>query len=174
MRTFVVIAKYFTLLFICVVLALCALFIWYSRIPSDSQVQQRFDKDKGVLVELLNKFSHEPPNIVGVTTDKVMVDDTSNWVLPEKAGFSSEHFAEYKVLMDEAHITQLWHYEGATNFNIAAFGFASEGWRLSFSYTKTIPSSLVPSIDNQQGHSIEDRGPVYRSLGDNWYIRLIY
>jgi len=178
MRLFMVIAKYLALLFVWGAIALFALLvcytIWYSRIPSDSEVQQRFDRDKSAIVELLNKLSQEPASIVGVTKDKVMLDDTAHWVAPEKAGFSSKHFTEYEVLMHNAHVLQVWRNDGETNFAIAGWGFASEGWRLSYAYVSSTPTPLVPTIDNPPRHAAGDPGVVYRPLGDNWYIRLIY
>jgi hypothetical protein len=147
--------------------ALIAAFIWYSGIPSDSRIQKQFTRDKVVITELLDKLSKESPNIVGITKDDVMVDDPSNWVLPEKAGFSEKHFAEYKALMDDAHIINFWRSNGETDFAIAGFGFASEGWRLGFTYTTLTPSPLVTSIDSPPRLTTQDRGEVYRPLGDN-------
>jgi hypothetical protein len=158
---------------ILVIVAIAA-FVWSCRIPSDSLVQERFIKDKAVLTVLLDRLSQEPHRIVGITKDDVMVDDTSNWITPEKANFSRIRFSEYKALMDQAHINQLFRSDDGIHFAIAGVGFASEGWRLDFTYTKIAPSPLVQSIDSPPRPISEDGAVIYRPLGDDWYIRLIY
>ena len=158
---------------ILVIVAIAA-FVWSCRIPSDSQVQARFIRDKAVLTLLLDRFSQEPPRIVGITKDDVMVDDTFNWVTPEKANFSRIRFFEYKALMDQAHVIQLFRADDGIHFAIAGAGFASNGWRLDFTYTKIAPSPLVQSIDSPPRLISEDGVVIYRSLGDDWYIRLYY
>jgi hypothetical protein len=168
-----VIAKCAALLFVGLVLALFALTMWYSRVPSDNQVQQRFARDKEAIIELLNKLSREPASIVGVTKDKVMLDDTGHWVSPQEAGFSSEHFTEYEALMHKAHVLQLWRAEGEMEFAIAGWGWASNGWRLSFAHLDAAPPSQVSSIDHPPMTG-QEGSVIYRPLGDGWYIRLIY
>jgi hypothetical protein len=163
MRALTIIAKCVVLLFVISVVSLIALTAWYSHIPSDKEVQERFDRDKPFLVLLLNKLAQEPTKIVGVTKDKVMVDSTSNWISPDKAGFSSEHFAEYEI----------WRSDGETVFAIAGWGWASNGWRLSFDHPDVAPDSQVSSIDHPPV-TAQEGSVVYRPLGDGWYIRLIY
>jgi hypothetical protein len=173
MRFFLIAIKALALV-VATMAVLITAYLWSHRIPSDSRIQEQFVRDNILISELLDKLSQEPPNIVGITKEDVMVDDTTNWVLPEKAGFSKAHFAEYRALMDKAHVTQLWRYEGQTNFNVAASGFVSFGWRLAFTYARTPPAPLIQSIDYLPARTSEDRGPVYRPLGGDWYIRLIY
>jgi hypothetical protein len=163
------------LVFIIVALALSGAFIWSFKIPSDNQVQERFNRDRAPLTVLLNMLSREPSKIIGVTKHDVMIDYPSKWVIPDKAGFSEEHFAEYKTLMDKAHIIQIFRWDGEVNFAFAGWGVAGSGWRLSFAYIITPPSPLVKSIDSPPKVSSPDgRTIAYRSLGHNWYIRLIF
>jgi hypothetical protein len=158
-----------------ILLGLFSGLIWYSRIPSDSLVQERFNRDQATLTALLDMLSREPSKIIGVTKQDVMVDDASNWVLPDKAGFSDEHFAEYKTLMHKAHIIQLFRRDGEVNFAFAGWGMAGSGWRLSFAYITTTPSPLIKSIDSPPRVSSPDGSIVaYRSLGHDWYVRLIF
>jgi hypothetical protein len=171
---FLSIIKYAALLFIIVCVVLIAALIWDGQIPSDGEVLRQFNRDNSILVKLRDKFLQEPASIVGITQDKVMFNDTSNWISPEKAGFSDSHFLEYRVLMDKAHIKELWLDQGVINFKFAGFGIAGSGWRLSFAYTKTPPSSLIPSIDSLPKHYAGEPSPEYRALGNNWYMRIYY
>jgi len=168
------IIKYAALLFVILVVALIATLIWDNQIPSDSEVLKQFEKNRVVLEELRDKLLEESPSVVGITRDKVMIDDASNWVSPEKAGFSNNHFLEYQRLMNIAHIKELWRDDGVINFRIARFGFPGSTWFLSFAYTKTTPSSLIPSIDSLPKHSSETPSVEYRALGNNWYMRIYY
>jgi hypothetical protein len=150
---------------------------WWERVPvvmPANAVLRQFTNNSSTLVELRDKLLQEPPSIVGITQKEVMLNDTSNWVPPEKAGFSDSHFLEYRALMDKAHIKELWSDEGVINFGIAGFGFAGSGWRLSFAYTKTPPPSLISSIDSLPKHSSGNPSVEYRALGNNWYIRIYY
>jgi hypothetical protein len=149
--------------------------ILFARMPSDSQVQERFNRDQIALTVLLDMLSREPSKIVGITKSEVMVDAPSNWVSPDKAGFSNEHFTEYRSLMDKAHIIQLFRGDGEVNFPFAGFGMAGSGWRLSFAYITTTPSPLVKSIDSPPKVSLPDGSmDAYRALGHNWYVHLIF
>jgi hypothetical protein len=152
-------------------LGLFAVLVVDSRIPSDRQVQDRFNRDKPALTELLGILSGEPSKIVGVTQHEVMLYDFPNWVPPDKAGFSDEHFAEYKALMGKAHVIELFRSDGEVNFGFAYWGMAGSGWRLDFAYITTPPSPLVTSIDSPPT-TYSDAN--YRPLGGDWYIRLIF
>ncbi len=155
-------------------IALIALFVWHTTAPSDRQVVARFERDQAALEELRQTFSHEPPRIIGVTRDSVMLDDTTNWVSPIKAGFSDQRFHDYQELMAHAHVTQVWNYEGETDFAFAASGFASYGWRLTFVYRTSKPPFEETTIDPPY-HRIPAEGPlvIYRPVAANWYARFL-
>ena len=152
---------------------LLALSFWFSKIPSDSQMATLFEKNKPILEVLLDKISHEPPEIVGIAKDDhVMVNEPFNWVSPDKAGFSSEHFSEYKTLMRNAGVISLWRRSEATEFAIARRGFAGAGWGLTFVHEMAKPAPLVSSIDGPPREQMGNGNNVYRPLGGDWYIRL--
>jgi len=73
--------------------------------------------------------------------------------------------------MDQAHVQQIWRDDGETHFAIAGFGMVGSGWRLDYAYTLTPPTAQVLSIDHHPTQSVR---LVYRPLGENWYIRLLF
>lgn len=173
MKTLLKVALWGISLFVITMVALFAFLMWCAHIPSDEQIQKRFVRDKLALTELVHKLSSEPPRIIGITQDEVMLDDTINWVSPDKAGVSIGQFAQYQTLLNQAHVTQVWRDQNTINVNVAAYGFASSGWRLAFTYTTKVPSPVVPTIDSPPTAS-QEGAVIYRPLGDDWYIRLIY
>jgi hypothetical protein len=141
--------------------------------PSDTSIAYRFNEDKATLVNLMQMLSEEPPTILGITQDKVMINDLSNWTSPEEGGFSKENFAKYHSLMSKTGIKQLWRRDGATYFNFAEFGIAGSGWRLAFMHSTSIQSPLTTSVDLPIADTGADPEIVYRPLGDGWYIRVL-
>jgi len=149
-------------------------FIEYNRLPSDVSVVSRFSEQKPYLIELKQMLSREPSSVIGITENKVMINNTNNWISPQEAKMAEEHFLQYQALMKKSRIKQIWRSDGAVFFNYAAAGFASFGWRLTFVYMQATPSPIVSSIDSPSPQSQSERSPVYRSLQDNWYVRLIH
>ena len=144
-----------------------------SYAPTDVQLVERFKTNREAMVDLCNRLEREPPQIVGITTERVMIGDPSTRISPEKAGFSPEHFLEYKALLYKAHVSEIWRANHETCFYITGAGFAGEGWRLCYVYTRDVPSNLIARIDRKEEGFVERPTAFYRALGDNWYIKLI-
>jgi len=58
-------------------------------------------------------------------------------------------------------------------FPVAAWGFASHGWRIAITYRDVPPTETVKSIDKfKKGYP--EWAQAYRPIEDGWYIWIIW
>jgi hypothetical protein len=93
---------------------------------------------------------------------------------PSELGIPSARAALYRERMKAAGCPRIdvWS-DRSVHFLAASWGAANHGWRVSVVWSKTPLAPLVPKIDNIRdspdvGHS------AYSSIGDDWYVGIVW
>lgn len=152
-----------------------------TQFPSDEELVAFFEKNKAGFDQLRRELAKEPASIRGFSGTQVLLrGEPGNWVSPNKAGVTPSRFQEMQRQMREHEVDFLWRQEGMTliRAGFSGWGSATKGPRLCYIYMPQLPSHRVSKLMEirEEKYQLPDQDwhLVYKPLGGNWYIRLIW
>lgn len=152
-----------------------------TQFPTDEELVDFFERNKTGFHQLRQELSREPARIRGFSATEVLLSEgVGNWVSPNRAGVAPSRFQEIQHQMQEHEVNFLWRQEGMTliRAGFSGWGSATKGPRLCYVHTLHSPTHQVTNLqeigDEKYQLKEQDWHMVYKPLGDNWYIRLIW
>lgn len=134
--------------------------------PSDEVLAQRL-KSNEAKFNRLAAMLFEDSDIVRLCDDCVFLSEGASRQIPD------ERLREYRHLFKELGIEAGFHRDGANAVRLIAWsrgGAFLPGSEKSYVYSKVEPSPLVDSLDKVISRDRGDQSPIFRKLGDNWYL----
>lgn len=138
----------------------------FSRHPSDEILAQRLKSNEAAFNRLAVML-FEDSDIVRLCDDCVFLSEGSNRHIPD------ERLREYRRLFKELGIEAGFHRDGVHAVRLIASskgGVFLPGSEKSYVYSKIEPSPLVDSLDKVIARDRGDQAPIFRKLGDDWYL----
>ncbi|MCX6894839.1 MAG: hypothetical protein NTZ16_04930 [Verrucomicrobia bacterium] len=156
------------------------LFVASSRRPTDARLVHQFSENRAPFDELKKMLKADSQ--IGVITEHNISPLTNIFVIvqPEAVNISVERYAKYQALLKQTGtIKAVQTGNGQQRFYIAGWGGLNRGWRIAVTWTEEHPNNILSSLDD-----FPKRVPIpkdgtrwkeaYRSLGDNWYLWIIW
>lgn len=145
---------------------------FFPRLPTEAAFDEFFFERKDGFAVLRRMLESESADIVGVTQKDVMLKHTWQRVSPSEAGMPEERFGEYKRIMTDNSVRQVWRQGGEVSIaaGFSGWGFGSKGPRLAYVYREQPPDRQETSFDSERQPGAGWR-TVYRRLSDDWYVR---
>jgi hypothetical protein len=149
------------------------LFLVFGRSrPSDAELVQSFNQHRATYEELKRMFEADV-QLDGVAPYGLRSTNRVLWASPSEAGISKERFQVYLGLLDRAEAKVILKDEAGIWFATHASGFASKGYRIGVGWTEQVPSPLIASLDDFR-KTTNRWEHAYRTLGDGWYLSIVW
>jgi hypothetical protein len=139
--------------------------------PTQDDVLAEFDQNRPIY-EQLRTMVLSDDKLVLLAHWGVETKESPIAVIPPEGDFPEQRFHKYLSLLNAGHIDAIARSGGVNpeaRFLIWGSGFAGDTRHVAICWIKKAPINQVNSLDDFY-KSPKPRGPVYKSIGDNWYI----
>lgn len=152
-----------------------------TQFPTDEELIEFFQANQAGFDQLRQELEAEPANIRGFSATEVLVNESAgDWVPPNQAGVTPTRFQAFQELMQAHEVDFLWRQDAMVliRAGFSGWGSSGKGPRLCYVYTlHSPPHQVTRLLDIRDEHyqiKEHDWHLVYKPLGENWYIRLIW